>query len=106
MGDEYKKFPARLKKAMDVRGIRAVDLSIRTGIPKSTISRYLKGDFYPKSKSLGIITSELGVSGAWLMGYGDDDDMFDSVKDKVKSIIDTMSDEDISKLLKLIELIK
>ena len=59
----------RLREAMTLRGLRAVDLVDRTGIPKGTISYYLSGHTQPKADRLYLLASALEVSEAWLLGY-------------------------------------
>lgn len=59
----------RLQRAMDVRGMKAVELCRRTGIPKGTISYYLSGKSAPKSDRVSIISKALDISEAWLLGY-------------------------------------
>ncbi len=41
-------FSERLKKAMNIRRIKQVELVEKTGISKSAISQYLSGAFVPK----------------------------------------------------------
>lgn len=62
-------FKDRLKYAMDVRGIRAVDIVENTDIPKGAISYYMSGKSQPKSDRLYVLAKYLGVSEAWLLGY-------------------------------------
>ena len=59
----------RLNMAMKLRGIRAVDLVERTGVPKGAISYYLAGRSQPKADRLHDIAKALDVSEAWLLGY-------------------------------------
>lgn len=59
----------RLREAMEMRGMRAVDLVERTGIPKGTISYYLSGKTEPKADRLYIISQVLDINEAWLLGY-------------------------------------
>lgn len=59
----------RLKEALAVRGMRAIDLAERSGVPKSAISFYLAGKSKPKADRLYIIAQVLDVSEAWLLGY-------------------------------------
>ncbi len=59
----------RLQEAMRVRGMRAVDLVERTGIPKGTISYYISGKTEPKADRLYILAQVLDVNEAWLLGY-------------------------------------
>ena len=59
----------RLREAMEVRGMRAVDLVEKTGIPKGTISYYLSGKTEPKADRLYIISQALDINETWLLGY-------------------------------------
>lgn len=59
----------RLKEAMDLRGMRAIDLADATEVPKSAISFYLAGKSQPKADRLYIIAQALEVSEVWLLGY-------------------------------------
>ena len=59
----------RLKEAMDIRGLRAVDIINRTGIPKVTLSYYMSGKTEPKADRIYTLAKELNVSEAWLMGF-------------------------------------
>lgn len=62
-------FASRLQELLDFYGIKAADLSKKTGISKSSISHYLKGDWEAKQDTLMIIADAYNVSEAWLMGY-------------------------------------
>ena len=64
-------FSKRLKKSMDVLDIKASDLSARTGISKSTISRYLAGNYVPKQKYTEKLANALNVTTAWLISGAD-----------------------------------
>lgn len=59
----------RLSEAMELRGLRAVDLVEATGIPKVTMSYYLSGKTVPRSDKLYKLAQALNVSEAWLLGY-------------------------------------
>lgn len=61
-------FAKRLRKAMDIRGIKQVELVEVTGISKSAISQYLSGAFVPKQKNTYKLADALNVDPAWLMG--------------------------------------
>lgn len=60
-------FSARLKMALENASMKPVDLSNATGIGKSSISRYLKGEYVPKQRKLTRIASALNVSEGWLL---------------------------------------
>lgn len=59
----------RLREAMDMAKKKQVDLERETGIARSAISRYLSGEYEPKSKPIYELAKALGVSEQWLMGY-------------------------------------
>lgn len=59
----------RIKEAMCSQGITAIELSRRTGIPKSSISQYLSGFTKPRANRICSIAKALNVSEVWLMGY-------------------------------------
>lgn len=63
------KFSNRLQKAMQMRNIKASELSEKANIPKSAISQYLSGLYEAKQKSIFKLANVLDVSEGWLMGY-------------------------------------
>ena len=62
-------FADRIKKALEVKGIKQSDLRRITKIPKSSMSQYMSGDYKPKQDRLDLIARALNVNAAWLMGY-------------------------------------
>ena len=50
-GQEGRITAQRLREAMEARHLRQTDLCRATGIPKSAMCQYLKGDFSPKAPS-------------------------------------------------------
>ena len=62
-------FKDRLKEVLDKKGLRAIDLMDKTGVPKSAISFYLAGKSKPKADRLYKIAQALDISEAWLLGY-------------------------------------
>lgn len=67
-------FSVRLKKAMNYRNIKQVDLVNKTGIDKALISNYLSGKYKAKHDKLHKLAIALDVSEGWLMGYDVDMD--------------------------------
>lgn len=63
------KFSNRLQRAMQIRNIKASELSEKANIPKSAISQYLSGLYEAKQKSIFKLANVLDVSEGWLMGY-------------------------------------
>ena len=59
----------RLKEALSVRGMKAIDLSEKLDISRGTISYYMSGKSSPKADRLNLICSTLNVSEAWMLGY-------------------------------------
>ena len=59
----------RLREALQLRNMKAVDLARKTGVPKPAISVYLAGTSKPKANRLYVIAKALDVSEAWLLGY-------------------------------------
>ena len=65
-------FKDRLIEAMVARGMRAAELSKRTGLSKARISQYVNGKFTPKSDAVLLIAEALRVSELWLLGKAPD----------------------------------
>jgi len=66
MGDSFKN---RLNKALEIRGMKPIELSNRTGLSKARISQYTNGVYEAKQKALYLLARALNVSEAWLMGH-------------------------------------
>ena len=62
-------FAKRLRELLDENNMTQSELAKRTGISKSSISRYLKGDWEAKQDAVYSIAKTTNVSEAWLMGY-------------------------------------
>lgn len=62
-------FAERLRFVMDEMNISGSDLAKVTGINKSNITHYLKGDYEPKRDVIHRMASVLRVTDDWLMGY-------------------------------------
>lgn len=59
----------RLKQALELRDMKCIELSKRTGVNRGTISKYLSGVNEPRADRLHKIALALNVSEAWLLGY-------------------------------------
>ena len=59
----------RLNEALRLRDKKQIDLVQATGVNKSTVSRYLRGEREPKTPALYKLALFLNVSEAWLLGY-------------------------------------
>lgn len=58
----------RLKYAMNIRGIKQVELVEKTKIPKGSISQYVSGFAEPRSERIYLLAKALNVDPVWLMG--------------------------------------
>lgn len=65
-------FSARLREAMRVRGMKQIELVRRTGIGKSSICQYLKGEYEAKQANVHLIADALDVNEDWLFGTSDE----------------------------------
>lgn len=61
-------FSNRLKTAMRIRNIKATELSVKTGIAKSSLSEYINGKYEAKQDGVYLLARALDVNEAWLMG--------------------------------------
>ena len=69
MSDKVATFARRLREGLDVREMTQAELAKHSGISKSSISRYIKGDWEGKQSAVYELAKALGVTEAWLMGY-------------------------------------
>lgn len=65
MADFHERFHILLKENPE---IKPIDLSIKTGIDKASISKYWNNKNVPNSKNLALIANFFNVSPVWLMG--------------------------------------
>ena len=61
--------PERLEQAMADANMKQIDLSRKTGLSHSTISRYLSGAVEPRQTATHKLSVALNVSELWLWGY-------------------------------------
>ena len=59
----------RLRQALELKDMTQSELARVSGIGKSSISRYVKGDWEGKQDAVYALARGLGVSESWLMGY-------------------------------------
>lgn len=69
MSGKVATFAQRLREGLNVREMTQAELAKRSGISKSSISRYIKGDWEGKQSAVYELAKALGVTEAWLMGY-------------------------------------
>lgn len=59
----------RISEALNLSGMKKIELSEKTGIHKATISNWINQKYQPKQKSLLLMAKVLDVSEIWLAGY-------------------------------------
>ena len=59
----------RIKQLLDIYEMSQTELCQRTGLNKSAVSNYLKGERLPRQDQLSKIADAFDVSAAWMMGY-------------------------------------
>ncbi len=69
MSEKVATFAQRLRSGLDIRNMTQTELANRSGISKSSISRYIKGDWEGKQGAVYELAKALYVNEAWLMGY-------------------------------------
>lgn len=67
-----KNFSDRLRESLKRSGMKQIELSRRSGVDRSDISHYLRGDYLPKLDRVERLASALGVSVSYLAGYTDE----------------------------------
>ena len=80
-------FAKRLRELLDYTGWTQTELAAKTGISKSSINHYLKGDWEGKQDAVYSIARVANVSEAWLMGY-------DTSRTREPNIIDLITTND------------
>lgn len=69
MTEKVSTFAARLREGLSLRSMTQAELARRTGLDRSSISRYLKNEYKGNQDAVYKISQTLAVSEAWLMGY-------------------------------------
>lgn len=101
-------FQSRLREAMDEKGISQAELARRTGITRTSISKYLKGTFKAKQQYLSALAKVLNVDEAWLMGLDvdkkrsyrpGDDPLPNQTVVRDRQTVDQSVDEAVDKML-------
>lgn len=95
-------FKDRLRIAMNKQRINASQLSLKTGLTRSQISSYLKGEYKAKQDAIYKLAIVLEVSPAWLMAM-DKDDLLTERKDEIKKRIDKLTDTQLNQLEKVMD---
>lgn len=87
----------RLKEAMESKGMKAVDLSAKSGVLRSSLSQYINGSHNMSNKAAGAIGEVLDVNPLWLMGF---DVPQKPMKPDILIIYDNLNEQYQAELLK------
>lgn len=86
----------RINELLSISGDSMSQMERKTGINRSSISRYAKGEYMPSQETLYKIAKAYSVSPAWLMGY--DVEML-----SIEERISRLNDNDRAYLLNVLE---
>lgn len=81
----------RIRDEMRRQNMTMTELAIKSGLNRSSISRYVSDKIEPKQNAIGAIAKALGVTPAWLLG-------FDAEPEQVISL-DNLTDTNKARLL-------
>lgn len=62
-------FTKRFNEAKEIRNLRWIDIAIKSGLDKASISQYKNGVHIPEQEALYKLATALNVNIEWLMGY-------------------------------------
>jgi len=86
----------RIEEALNIRGMKAVELAEKTGLSQASISHWAKQRWQPKATPLNKLAKALDVSEMWLAGY--DCPMERPAKqkkhDKINALSEVLEDND------------
>lgn len=61
-------FPSKLKKVRENAGLKQIEVSVETKIPRSTLANYEVGRTEPDIETLGILADFYNIDLNWLVG--------------------------------------
>lgn len=64
-----KSFAERLQELMEMKHLNNAEFARAVGLSKSSISRYLSGQFQAKQDTIFMIARNMNVDPAWMLGY-------------------------------------
>ena len=90
-------FSLRLKKALEIRNMRQIDLANKTKLDKSLISCYLSGKYEAKQDNVYLLAKALNVSEPWLMGYDVPMESEENINNELKELAQSEFDRTLFK---------
>lgn len=99
-------FKTRLKMAMELRKVKAIDLAREVNVSRSLISQYLSGTCKAKQDVIYSMAKCLSVSPSWLMGL--DVPMITAngsvMYNNIIALMNKMSETQLNQLMQMIEI--
>ncbi len=98
---QEEKFSTRLNRVLTLKNMKPVELSEKTGIPKSGISQYLSDRCVPKDKNITKIAEVLNISTDYLLGRTNLENPKEYLEDRLSkyNLIEQEYDEIIGSLI-------
>lgn len=90
----------RLKQLLEETGMSQTDLADKSGVHKSKISKYLKGEYCPKADAAQKMAEVFNVSPVWLMGVEGIDRNNNPIGQEKKPDLETAKALELYKLYK------
>lgn len=59
----------RIRMALEMRGMKQIELAEKSGIRRGTINNWLNNKYQPKQPALAVMAQILDVAELWLAGY-------------------------------------
>lgn len=59
----------RIREALEMRGMKQIELAEKSGIRRGTINNWLNNKYQPKQRALATLAQILDVAELWLAGY-------------------------------------
>lgn len=97
-------FAQRLRLALDIRNMKQIDLAEKSGVSRSLISAYLKGDYEAKQDKIFLIAQALNVNEGWLMGLEVpmEKTLDDNIQKSMFEIVDRLFEDEDEELINLV----
>lgn len=105
MENKSKETARRLRKALDDKCMKPIELARRTGVNKGAISQYLSAAYSPSNKNAKKMADVLNVSPLWLMGFDAifvENERYDK-KEKASYYFTLLKEDDQDKVLEYME---
>lgn len=105
--EEYAK---RIKMLLEETGMTQQELADKSGVHKSKISKYLKGEYCPKADSAKKIADVFNVSPVWVMGVESPKYLVSEAGKKtiveITRNCEYMDDEQLKRILEYVKMLK